>query len=94
MTGTAHIVHRDGKDYVKITNLSAKNKVSKFKASLNYENTIAATIFKLVESVITSSWRIIKPLMDPTINRFIGEVLEEVVTPMFNEIPLQEFFNF
>lgn len=93
MTGKTVIIQRDGKDYVTLSDLSVSNQVSNYRAYIHYDNNIASTIYSLVDGTINSNWRILKPMIDPTINRFIGEILEDVVTPIFNEIPLQDFFN-
>lgn len=76
-----------------ISDVSVKNQVSDFKAYIHYDNAITATIFSLVDTTVNTGWKLIKPMLDPTIDRFIGEVLYEVITPIFNKTPIQDFFN-
>lgn len=93
MTGQAVNVQRNGKNYIIIKNLSVRNQVSNFKGYVEYVNAIEAAIYSLVNGVINASWRMFKPILDPTINRAIGEVLIEIIEPIFNEISMQDFFN-
>lgn len=93
MTGKAHIVRRNGRDYIAISNAAVTNQISDFKVRIHHTNPISQFVANLVDSLAHSSWRIFKPLMDPTFNRFICETLLSIVVPMFNGVPLQDFFN-
>lgn len=92
-SGQAIIVQRDGNDYVTVGNPSVTTQVSSFNGQIAYDNAIIAPIFNQVVGLINSNWPTFKTVMDPTINTVIVESLLEIVTPMFNDIPLQSFFN-
>lgn len=93
ITGKAHNVQRDGKDYIVIADEAVTNQCSSFKVYLHYNNGIPQYVLSLVSSALNTSWRLYKPFLDPTLNRFINEKLVAVFQPMFNKVPLQGFFN-
>lgn len=93
MAGKAVIVQRDGKDWVTVRDPFVSTQVSNFKAYFSYDNAIASPILGQACGIINSNWRLMKPMIDPAINKVIVEVLTDVVTPMFNAIPMQTFFK-
>lgn len=92
ITAEVNIVKRDGKDYITISHMYVSTDLSYFKMNHRYKN-VPSFITNMINKIINSSWKMIKPLMDHTINRFVRETLNSIVTPMFNEISLQDFFN-
>lgn len=76
-----------------IRNTSVTTDVSYFKVNYQYEN-VAAAITNLVSGLVNSNSKIVKSLIDPTINRFICELLREsVIQPIFDEITLPDVAN-
>lgn len=93
MNVNAHIVRRDdGKDYAIINDMSLDFIISEIKMEFKYPN-IASPITNMVDGVVNSNWKILKSMLDPTLKRFLCGMIKAVITPMFNEIPLQCFFN-
>lgn len=87
------VVERNGNEYMVIRDTSVTTDVSYFKVKYQYEN-VAAAITNLVSGLVNSNSKIVKSLMDPTINRFIGDLLQKsVLQPTFDELPLPDVAN-
>lgn len=92
ITVKSNVAKRDGKDYLTIDDMSVSTEVSNFKVDCKY-NYVPSSITSMVSGVVNSNWEILKPLGDPTINRFVSELIRSVVTPMFDNVSFQDFFD-
>lgn len=86
-------VQRNGKDYWIISDTLFSSDVSYFHLDYKYQN-LPSTISTLVSSLINLNWKITKPMMDPIINRFIGDLIQKLILqPIFNKFPFQDICN-
>lgn len=92
ITVNSNVAHRDGKDYLTIDDMFVSYEVSYFKTDYKYYN-VPSTITNMVTGIVNSNWKLFKPLVDPTLNRFMSEMLRSVVTPMFDSVSFQDFFK-
>lgn len=92
MVAKVDIVERNGKEYLTINQMSANFNAGNFKINIKYYN-VASIITNMVSSVVNSNWRLLKLLGGSTINRFVSDILVSILTPMMNEVSLQDIFN-
>lgn len=89
----ADVMQRDGSDYAVLSEISVVSfDFSHFKMEFDYQYT-PSTIVSLVDRVVASHWKMMKPLMDTTINRFAVGTIEAVFLPVLQAVCLQEIFN-
>lgn len=94
MIGKAHTVHRDdGNDYIVIGDGTVTNQIASFKGYAHYYNRVSRFMYGMADNAINNFWRLLKPFIDPIVNRFIHEQLQEIIEPMFNAIPIQDFID-
>lgn len=87
----AYIEQRNGQDYIVANGLSVvSNDILNFKVEFDHQY-MPATMANLADRVFYSNWKMMKSLMDPTINRFAGDTIKSALMPMFNEISIQDF---
>lgn len=87
------VVPRNGKDYMNLTDVSFTTDASYFK--INYENQdIPLAITSMVSGVVNSNWRVIKALVDPTLNRFTSDILQKLIgQPIFNKLAIPDLVD-
>lgn len=87
------LIQRNGNEYMTISDMSVSTDVSHFKMNFQYRN-VASAIANMVTGLTNSNWKIMKPIMDPSLNRFISGMLQKsVLETMFNKFSVQEFSN-
>lgn len=93
MTLNFDVSERNGKNFGTITDLYFTTHLSDFRMNFNYTN-IPSAITSMVSGVVNSNWRIMKPLVDPTLNTFISGTFKDIsIQPIFNRFDLQEIFS-
>lgn len=93
MTLKIDVNQRNGKNFMTISDSNLTNHASYFQINYTFLN-IPSTITSIVSGVVNSNWRIIKPLVDPTISRFVSDGIQKFgIQPIFNKFDLQEIFG-
>lgn len=85
------VVQRNGKDYIHIKNVRVHLKLSKFSVQFK-SKTGNPTVNDTVNKVVNENWREIYPELKPDLEKNIGEVIKTIISPLFNEIPYQDFY--
>lgn len=87
------VVPRNGKYHMNLTDVSFTTDASYFE--INYENQgIPSAITSLVSGVVNSKWRVIKALIDPTLNRFISDILQKLIgQPICNILAISDMVD-
>lgn len=90
---TINIEERNGKVYAVPSDISVVwNDFQQFKMEFDYQYIPSATA-KLIDGMVASHWKMIKPLMDPTVNTMVGDTMKLVIVPMIQAAPLQDVFD-
>lgn len=84
---------RNGNAYAIPSNICVSNEVSNVKVVFSHQQYMPLAIANVVDGVFNSKWKMIKPLMDPTLNTFVADVIRSIVVPILDNIPLQEIIN-
>lgn len=85
------VIQKNGKDYLKIKNVRVHMKLSKF--SVNFDSkTGNPTINDTINKAINENWREIYGELKPDLEKNIGDVIKALISPIFEDIPYQEFF--
>lgn len=87
-----NVEERNGKGYMNITNISSHSDASNFKIDFKYSNT-ATFMSEIVNPVVNTNWRTFKSIVEVSLNKFIADFIQQMVTPMFNEMALQDFIH-
>lgn len=51
------------------------------------------TIENTINQVINENWREIYAELKPDLEKNVGEVIKSIMTPLFDRVPYQEFFQ-
>lgn len=92
ITVRSKVVHRNGNDYPIVNSISVSTELGYFKMDHKYQN-VPSTISNIVSGAINLNWRLLKPLLDPIVNRFVSEMVGSILTPILDRIALQDFFD-
>lgn len=86
-------MQRNGEDYLNVSDVIIhRMDLSDFSVASNYER-IPTFITQLVNNVINANWRILKANTDPYLKKFFSSVIKSIVSPMFDAITIQNFFQ-
>lgn len=84
------VVQRNGKDYLVISDTSLTIDISYFKIDYKYQN-VPTAITSMVSGVVNLNWKTLKALIDPTLNRFIGVILQRLIPQLvFDKYSIRE----
>lgn len=83
---------RSGKDLVTSIDIPVSTDVMNFKMDVEY-TFLPTAIASLVDASICSNWKMVKSLMDPTINRCIEDTIKSFLLPFLTENPIHDVFN-
>lgn len=72
-----------------IRDTSLTTNPSYFKINYRFQN-VPADITSVLSGVANSNWRILKPLTDAAMNRFIGETLQSILQPIFHKFTISD----
>lgn len=87
------VVQRNGTDYMVVRDTSLTTDASHFNIIYQYQN-VLPVVNSILGGVVNSNWKIVKSLIDPSLNRFIGDTLvKSVLQPIFDEFSLQDVAN-
>lgn len=87
------VVQRNGTDHMIARDTSLTTDASCFKITYHYQN-VAPVVNSILDGAVNSNWRIVKSLLDPTLNKFIGDTLQKsALQPIFDEVSLQDMAN-
>ncbi|XP_031635972.1 circadian clock-controlled protein-like [Contarinia nasturtii] len=86
------VIQKNGKDYIKVKNIRVHLKLSKFSVQFK-SKTGNPTVNDTINKVVNENWREIYSELKPDLEKNIGEVVKAMVTPIFSDIPYQEFFQ-
>lgn len=88
-----NIEQRNGKAYAIPSNISVvRIDVQYAKLELNYQY-LPSIVENIVDKVFISNWKMVKSMMDPTLNVFVGDTMESVLIPLLNQMSLHEVIN-
>lgn len=85
------VVQKDGKDYIKIKNIRVHLKLAKFSVQFK-SKTGNQAVNDTVNKVINENWRDIFPELKPDLEKNIADVVKSIISPLFSEIPYQDFY--
>lgn len=86
------IVQRNGNDYMIISDTIFSTDASYFKIVYKCQNVALANI---IGGVINSNWKLVKSMVDPTLNKCFSNIIQELVLqPIFDKICYQDIVNF
>lgn len=92
LTANCDIVKRNGKNYAEIKSVQPKLKIDKFLLKSNCKN-IAPFISKMIDEAINLSWKFFLKAFEPYLNKYIGELVMSVVSPILDKIPIEDFIQ-
>lgn len=85
------VIERDGKEYIKIKNVRPHLKISNFSVQFK-SKTGNPTVNDTVNKVINDNWREIYAELKQDLEKNVGDVIKSIISPLFDEIPYQDFF--
>lgn len=86
------VIEKNGKEYIKIKNVRAHLKISNF--SVHFKSkTGNPAVNDTVNKVINENWREIYAELKQDLEKNVGDVIKEIIAPLFDEIPYQDFFQ-
>lgn len=91
IVGNAHTVERGGKRYIRIGEGTVTNRIHSFRGYAHYNNNVSRYVYGLFDTAVNTTWRMLKPFIDPIINRFIHETMEETAEQILNDTPIDYF---
>lgn len=93
ITVKVDVVQRNGTDYLIINQVYLTSHAPDFKI-YNERQDMPAVISGMVAGVLNSSWRIIRPLVNPVMSRYLGvEFRKILIEPIYTKFALNELFN-
>lgn len=92
LTANCDIVNRSGKNYLEIRSLQPKLKIGKFFLKSNCKN-VSSFISRMIDEAINLSWKIFLKAFEPDLNKYIGELVLSIVSPIFDKIPIEDFIQ-
>lgn len=87
-----NVEKRNGRDHLVINELTSQYNVLLMKFDFKYEKT-ATIINDTTNRVINANWRIFTDAMASKCNEFIADFTKQIITPIFNQIALQDLFH-
>lgn len=86
-------MQRNGENYLNVNNVKIHQMdLSHFSLASKYKS-IPQFITQQINNVLNASWRLLKADIDPTLKKFFGNVIQSIITPMFDAITIQNFFQ-
>lgn len=92
ITIKANIVHRNGKDYLEISDVSSIYDISNIEIDLKYQNNIPL-LNDIMKRIINANWRIFKDIIYSKLDKFIAKIIKSFMAPLCVELALQDFFQ-
>lgn len=86
------VIQKNGKDYIKIKNVRVHIKLTKFSVDFK-SKTGNPAINDTINKAINENWREIYAELKQDLEKSIADVIKALVSPIFDEIPYQEFFS-
>lgn len=92
MTFNNKIVRRGGKDYIEIQNVkSQQSSFGDFEME-SKGNNINGLVNNLIDSAINTFWQVIVEAAKPLfLNKYFGEMMTSILSPIFDRIAIQDF---
>lgn len=75
-----------------ISGTSVSTSLLQFHMKMEYQN-VATVLTNMLTTVANSNWRMIKPLVDPTVNSYVSHIFRLLIQPIFEAYSLEEYFN-
>lgn len=89
----ANIEQRDGKAYMIASDIFVTNvDFQDFKIEFVYDY-VPVIIASMIDKGFISNWKMVKSLMDPTIERYAADLIKSLVVPILEGVPLQDIIN-
>lgn len=85
-------VRRNNDDYFQVKGKTVKFNLSSFRLNVKYQN-VPQTITSLVDTAVNMNWRLIIPLVKPTIIRFASDMIDSILLAFFRTVSRQEISN-
>lgn len=87
------VIERHGKHYVNLKNVHTHvNNVGQYSMKLESPEAMPLAI-ATVNRIVNTNWRVLYVETKPQLESIIGEIVEAFLTPIFNTIPIQDFFQ-
>lgn len=87
---------RNGKEYMMINSVCSGSDASLIASNiafdLQYEN-LPLEMTAIANRVVNAHWRTFKRIVDSSVDKLIEEMCEIVFAPVFNEMPIHDFFQ-
>lgn len=61
------------------------------KVDFQHENTLPV-VSGILNHVLNANFETCKRIMDPILDKYVGDVIKSVSIPLFDELPIQDFF--
>ncbi|XP_055295339.1 circadian clock-controlled protein daywake-like [Sitodiplosis mosellana] len=85
------VIQKNGKDYIKIKNVRVHIKLNKFSVDFK-SKTGNPAINDTINKAINENWREIYAELKQDLEKSIADVIKALISPIFENMPYQEFF--
>lgn len=86
------VIQRNGKDYVKMNGARTTVKFSDFSFKAESDS-VNPFVVDIVNRIVNANFDFISRQIDVPFCEYTGEVIESILTPIFDNIPIQNFFQ-
>lgn len=92
LTLDGEFVKLDGKDYYVIKTVNAHMEVSLMKLETKCKN-LYGWVNKKLNSVFNDHWKLFKSELDESLNKYIGDIINEILKPVLEKVAVQDLYQ-
>lgn len=87
---TTDIVHRNGRDYLELSDINTSFDASYFHIDFKCQNT-TPLLNDIVNRLANANWKICKRMIYNSVDKYITEIMKSVIQPIIVDLAVQDF---
>lgn len=92
MTLDGEFVQRDGKDYYVVKSINAHMETSHMKLDTKCKN-LYGWVNNKMNNIFNSHWQLFKSELDASLDKYIGDIISAILTPVLDRVAVQDLFQ-